>query len=73
MCRDRTPGVLLSGDDGQQWALESATSPGLFLDLDNQVGQSHTFPSVMLKPSVGSSAHTQAQHTNVPAGEDGSG
>ena len=55
MCRDRIPGVLLSGGDGQQWALESATSPGLFLDIDNQVGQSHVICFAVMKPSRGAS------------------
>lgn len=37
MCRARTPSVLLCGSGQQAWALESADSPGLFVDVDGQV------------------------------------
>lgn len=45
--------MLLSGDDGQRWALESPSSPGLFLDLDNQVGQAHVFSEAVVELYLG--------------------
>lgn len=72
ICRDRAPGVLLSGDDGQQWALESATSPSLFLDLDNEVGQ----PQDTCLGGEGLSCagdDSQPKQTSVPSGGNGCG
>ena len=53
LCRDKAPAVLLSGDDGQRWALESPSSPGQFLDFDTQVGQRRVFSNTTVQQHLG--------------------